>query len=869
MIGILWRLAGVVLAGVAFTAIARADTVDYLRDVKPILSRHCVLCHGPGRQESGLRLDTADLAKKGGESGPAIEPGNDHSLLLRAVRGEPDATRMPADGDPLSKAEIAILAIWIRAGAQAPAETPPALASDHWAFRPPVAAEIPASGAGSSNPIDAFLAAYRTKTGLVSRPPADRDTLLRRVTIDLLGIPPSPAEMEAFRADTSPDAFFRVVDRLLASPRHGERWGRQWMDVWRYSDWYGWLEEVRFSQRHIWHWRDWIIESINRDVSYRQMVVEMLAGDEVAPCDPSVLRATGYLARSWYRYNRNTWLQDTVEHTGKAFLGLTIHCARCHDHMYDPIRQEDYYRFRAFFEPYDVRTDRVGGEDDLLKAGLPRAYDKELSPATYLFVRGDDARPRKEAPLAPGLPPVLAKEPLAISRISLPPLAHQAGLDPQYRRVLIERAEQAAKAAEAAMRKDPGDKAALARLESATAHRTALLLRMAADDTRASRAPSAAALSSEACRAGRREALATTRADLVEAEAAIAKLSTNPPDDKGKKQRAALQKRIEEARTRLGALEKDAKAPEQYQPLGEIYPGESTGRRTALARWIVDRKNPLAARVLVNHVWLRHFGAPLVPTVFDFGRNGKPPTHPELLDWLAVWFMDHDWSMKKLHRLIVTSSAYSMDSAPDPANLAKDPDNKGYWRMSVRRMEAETVRDSLLFISGQLDFAMGGPELDHQAGEKNPRRSIYFRHAQEKQMSFLRQFDLAAVTECYQRPTTVMPQQALALANSDLAASASRSLAQRLVAESAFRDPIWSDEVFIDRAVRQILGRSPTGEERTLCQAFLHEQARRHADVPAGASGKPALARPREPNARARENLVHVLLNHNDFVTIR
>src|SRR2546421_7297886 len=263
----------------------------------------------------------------------------------------------------------------------------------HWAFAPPVRPPVPEvkNTGWVRNPVDAFVAAERERRGLTPRPEAPRHVLLRRVYLDLVGLPPTREELHAFLADTSPDAYEKVVDRLLASPRYSERWGRHWMDVWRYSDWAGYGAEVRESQPHVWQWRDWIVESLNGDKGYDRMVREMLAGDELAPADPATLRATGFLVRQYYKFNRNVVLDNTVEHTAKAFLGLTLNCARCHDHMYDPVAQKEYYSFRAIFEPCLARTDRVPGHLDTKELGLPRIYDATPDAPTYLFVRGNEA----------------------------------------------------------------------------------------------------------------------------------------------------------------------------------------------------------------------------------------------------------------------------------------------------------------------------------------------------------------------------------------------------------------------------------------------------------------------------------------------
>src|SRR5262249_19227380 len=278
---------------------------------------------------------------------------------------------------------------------------------EHWAYRPPVKPAVPASLPVGGNPIDAFLNAARQSKGLKASPAIAKDLWLRRVALDLVGLPPTRAELHAFRDDSSDDAFERAVDRLLASPAHGERWARHWMDVWRYCDGYGRPPELLFSHYHIWRWRDWIVESLNAGTGYDQMVIAMLAGDEVAPEDPNTLRATGFLARNWETFSRNKWLDSTIEHTSRAFLGVTIQCARCHDHKFDPIAQTDYYRMRALFEPYHIRIDRVPGQPDRVKDGLVRAFDDYLDTPTHLFVRGDETQPDTSRALPAGTPAVL------------------------------------------------------------------------------------------------------------------------------------------------------------------------------------------------------------------------------------------------------------------------------------------------------------------------------------------------------------------------------------------------------------------------------------------------------------------------------
>jgi mono/diheme cytochrome c family protein len=361
------RIAEWIKAGAPFDQAGNAELASFRKTVKPLLEANCVKCHNSQLKRSGFDLSSREALLRGGDTGPVVTPGDAKSSVLYKRIAHLEQPGMPFGGQKLPDAAIAQIADWINAGA--PYDAPLAAgkaALNHWAFKPPARSPVPEvkNRAWVRNPIDAFVAAEHEKRGLKPLASADKRPLLRRLYLDLIGLPPTPAEMNAFLADNSKDAYEKVVDKLLASPRYGERWGRHWMDIWRYSDWYGWRaqNQVRYSQRHIWHWRDWIIESVNKDKGYDEMIVEMLAGDELAPNNPDVTRATGYLARNWYMFDRNVWLKDTVDYTAMAFLGLTVKCARCHSHKYDPITHEDYYRLRAFFEPYDVRTDRVPGQ---------------------------------------------------------------------------------------------------------------------------------------------------------------------------------------------------------------------------------------------------------------------------------------------------------------------------------------------------------------------------------------------------------------------------------------------------------------------------------------------------------------------------
>jgi Protein of unknown function (DUF1553)/Protein of unknown function (DUF1549)/Planctomycete cytochrome C len=1114
----LWMLAltTVVMGICTFHLRAEERAVEFLRDVKPILAQRCYRCHSSLKEESSFRLDSVGAIMKGGDLGLVVVPGKSgESRLIEAVERRGDL-KMPPEGEPLTAAQIATLKAWIDAGAKPPAEGAEAKVS-HWSFVKPVRPEVPkpADPAWSANPIDAFVAAKHAELGLTPVSEAPPHVLLRRVYLDLTGLPPTPEDLAQLQSAVGgKKAYEAVVDRLLASPQYGERWGRHWMDVWRYSDWDGYGNEIRESKPHIWRWRDWIVESLNADKPYDRMVQEMLAADELAPDDPDSLRATGYLVRSWYKFNRNKWMDDAIEHTGKAFLGATFNCCRCHDHMYDPLAQQEYYQLRAVFEPYDIRTDRVPGQADTEKSGLVRVFDAKADAQTFVFVRGNEKDPLKDHPLSAAVPKVFASVPFAVEPVTLGPSAYYQGLAPFVReesqaaaqraidksKADLVKAEQALadakqKQAEAAARaaapapsapsaaaehfldddfskasdawqldvgawaykdgrlvqSDPRDEIcgiftrqphpqdfvatlrfkttggdmwksvgiafdarektdlqsvylsaqslgphlwvrtagqesypasapketavelgreielklavrgmlanvwvdgklvlahklatpraegrlilwtydataeflhatidrltddvrlaeasgtsaaspanlteavadaeqgltiALKTLVASEAAMSSLQARLAADQANYSNPPAASAkeLSLVASAFERNHVALAAEVALLEAQrkAAQAKRAVKEGDEKTKKASADADTAVMAAQKALEAAQKaTTELTANYTRLTPLNPATSTGRRLALARWITSRENPLAARVAINHIWLRHFGSPLVPTVFDFGMNGKPPTNQPLLDWLAVELMENGWQMKHIHKLIVTSRTYRLASTVgqmtnDQGPMTKDPENLYYWRANPRRLEAEAVRDATLFVAGSLDLARGGPDLDQTSGLTVPRRSIYFRSSKEKKMEFLSLFDSANPVECYRRSESIAPQQALAMANSTLTLAQSRILAKKLsdslgnvAAEEAPRR-------FVASAFVRILSREPTEAELTTCLDFLKEQAAKLADpksLTAFSAGPTASVPPAtEPVQRARENLVHVLLNHNDFVTVR
>ena len=1104
-------------------------SVDYEREIKPLLFQKCAACHGALKQSSGLRLDAGELIRKGGDSGPTVVAGNsDTSMLIERVTAQDHSVRMPPEGqgEKLTESQIDLLKRWIDQGADSPADEKipedPAL---YWSYRKPVRPEVPAvkNQAWVRNPIDAFIAVEHEKHGLTPSDVTSRDVWLRRVFLDLTGLPPTRAELHAFLQDQSDDAFEKVVDDLLARPAYGERWGRHWMDVWRYSDWYGsrGINEIRYSQRHIWRWRDWIVESLNNDKPYDQMVVEMLAGDELSPADANVLRATGFLGRNWYKFDRNVWMFDTVEQTSQAFLGLTLKCARCHDHKFDPITQEDYYHFRAFFEPHDVRTDPVSGNADtekdatlgpVLKEGVARAFDKTVDAKTFVFERGDNRYPDESKVMTPAVPKALGTLASGIQPVTLSSDAWYPQLRPAVADSLIAAAESratqaeqqitkaredsavAAKAVEAlqarleqqqsqtpnaaeippvlhdefqsrsdvwnvvsgnwswqdgkllessvgsfatvvanvvhprnfqarvryrtlqpgsyrsvgfsfdyidngnsqdiytstndtsqavqAFHRDKGqqfypqpgivktqlavgdettveitvrdqqltitlngqhkldytmpvarrdgkfalwvhngsaeflevdvrelvpdlndlrqrqliamNQVTLAEAKHVTAQQEAesIQARIAAErakhfgeleDVAKSKALSAS-------RAERHVAVAKLSEELLAAEQFLASVRGLTSASRADAASAAPENSaaaILEAEQKLSAAQQkltDAKtavdhADGTYAPLGETFPTTSTGRRLALARWITSPENPRASRIAVNHIWLRHFGEALVPSVANFGLNGQQPSNLNLLDWLATELTNNGWQMKSLHRTIVLSATYrqssvtSPQSAPIVANLTADPGNRLLWRMNSRRMEAEAVRDSILSAAGTLDPSRGGPEIPESEAQSNLRRSVYFRSTPNEKAGFLETFDAANPNECYRRQESVVPQQALALMNSRLALEHARLLAGRLSNHAGEGDTEDVRSSFITAAFETLLNREPTPSEVTTCQAFLK---RNTATVGAtnlavfSAGGESSQRAPATVAfLRARENLVHVLFSHSDFVTIR
>ncbi len=664
---------------------------------------------------------------------------------------------------------------------------------DHWAWKKPGRPKVPVNGLTSANPIDAFIRAKLADAKLASAPPAAREHLIRRVTFDLHGLPPTPEETLAFANDKAPDAWAKVVDRLLRSPRYGERWGRHWLDLARYADTNGY--EFDEPRPDAWRYRDYVIESFNDDKPYDRFVIEQLAGDEAFPDDPEALVATGFnllgpdmtdsADQAQRRYNTLTDMTDTA---ALAFLGLTVTCARCHDHKFEPISQKDYFRLQAFF-----------------------------ASATF----------RKDVPVAtPAEAKALAAAVRVYEEFTKDTRAQIAAVEGPHRERLYE--------------------AKLANLtaDARAAHRTA------PDQRNGGQLELVAETESKIRVADAEIEMSLTPDEIAKLKALKAKLRTfdiktppAPPVAMGLGDKPGTQpKTFLFARGELGKKGDEVVAgfPAILLPNGKEAPAavkalpNSTGRRLALANWIVGADNPLTARVIVNRLWQHHFGKGIVATASDFGMRGRPPTHPELLDWLATELVSGEWKLKRLHRLMLFSETYQQSTQVSEDAARIDPDNKLLARMNRLRLEGEAVRDALLAVGGRLNPKMGGPglvlpEASRAAGGSRPvavtpdtkeyaRRSVYLFSRRNLKLAFLEAFDLPdSNLSCPKRERSTTATQALALLNADETMTAAKSLADRLTREAKTGD----ERVAL--AYRLTLGRAPSAKEMDRAKAFLKD----------------------------------------------
>jgi mono/diheme cytochrome c family protein len=702
----------------------RDELALFENHVRPLLTTRCIKCHGAAKQESGLRLDSKRLATKGGDRGPAIVPGDpERSLLVQAARRSGEL-KMPPD-DSLKPEEVAGLVEWIRQGAPWPAESVrsstrggsiTAQERQFWSFQPlgPGAPPEVHDQSWLRTPIDRFILARLEAARLKPVGPADKRTLIRRATFDLTGLPPTPDDVEAFVADGSPDAFAKVVDRLLTSPAYGERWGRHWLDVVRYADTAG--ETADFPVREAYRYRNYVLASFNSDKPFDRFVREQIAGDLYANEGPpeqyeDLVAATGFIAVSRrFGFDSENYqyltIQDTIDTLGQAVLGLSLGCARCHDHKFDPVNAADYYALYGIFE--STRYAFPGSE----QSKRPRDFVPAVLPS--------DARRLKQFP------------------------------------VLYAVAEAESKNARIQLRGDP---------------------------------------------------------------------------------------------TRLGA-----EVPRRFLEIfggDRLPPGEKGSGRRQLADWITGRRAaPLTARVIVNRIWQHHFGSGLVRTENDFGARGAPPTHSELLDFLAARLIESGWSIKALHRLIMHSQTYQLSGGADATAAKRDPDDRWLSHFRRRRLDAEEIRDSLLWLGGNLDRSVGGPHpfppvqtwgftqhAPYSAVYDTNRRSVYLMTQRIKRHPFLALFDGADTNvSTAHRDATTVPTQALFLMNDPFVHGQSLQFAERLIAAAT------NEHQRIACAFQWALARPPESGEAERSAAFLASYRRELASSGLSAGEIPRMA---------------------------
>ncbi|MCI0745142.1 MAG: DUF1553 domain-containing protein [Verrucomicrobia subdivision 3 bacterium] len=767
--------------------------------IQPLLAEHCHKCHSHSADKikGGLVLDSLSGLLTGGDSGPAIVPGEpEKSLLIRAVRYTDENLQMPPKGKKLAAEHVAALTEWVRLGAPWPGgETNKVTARGRitdedrnwWSFQPLGSVRVPEMQDGwVRNDIDRFILQKLAWEGLRPSPEAGRQTLIRRLSFDLTGLPPTPEEVTGFMSDQSPQAYEHLVDRLLASPRYGEKWARHWLDLARYADSDGYrIDDYR---PHAWRYRDYVIAAFNSDKPYDLFVKEQLAGDELWPGKPEAMVATSFLRHWIYEYNNrdvkgqwNTILNDLTDTTGDLFLGLGMQCARCHDHKFDPILQRDYFRLQAFFAPILPRDDLPLATPEELKA-----YNEKLrvwEEATAEIRRELDAmeKPHLEA-AGEG---AIKKFPEDIQEMVRKPAASRTPYEHQiaelaYRQVLYEHNR------------------FQNRIKGREKDRWEELKRQLAefDHLRPPASPPG----------------------FTVTDVGPAAPPTIIPKSKNSEPVAPGYLTLLDERPAVIPVPASAR--------------NSTGRRTELARWITDPENPLTTRVIVNRIWQYHFGRGLVATSSDFGKLGELPSHPELLDWLAGRFVSDGWSLKKMHKLIVTSATYRQSSSEVEAfdseesnggrskgrtPALKDPENRWLWRMNVRRLEAEQIRDALLAASGELDLKAGGPGVD----ASKPRRTIYTKVMRNTRDPLLDVFDAPeGFVSTGQRNVTTTPSQALLMMNGPYLLQRARAMAARL-AEAKFA----TDQELVSHAYRIAFGREADSGEQSAGARFLREQA--------------------------------------------
>jgi hypothetical protein len=845
---------GLALSGSIFTFSGAETPVSFSKNIQPIFENSCWNCHGPSMQLSKLDLHTREGALKGGEHGAAIVPGKaEESRLYRLVAGL-EKPAMPLDGTKLNATQIAAIKTWIDEGAhwdvtvtenKVPANLTaspenaqlPPNARDYWAFKLPVQAPVPSLSANLTNPIDQFLEKVRREKGLKAAPKADRLTLVRRAYLDLLGLPPTPTETAEFLADTSAGAWPKLIDKLLASPHYGERWGRHWLDVARYADSSGYEDD--HDRPNAWKYRDYVIKSFNDDKPYNVFLKEQIAGDEMPNRNFDSIIATFFMragARVEAREKDNPqyrfdYLDDVIATVGKGTLGLTLQCARCHNHKFDPILQKDYYALEAALYGYVETTYPLVSPEEA------EAYNKKVAD-----VNGRQAPLRAqvrkiEAPYRQKLQAEAIKRDFPIN-------VQLAVAKPEAERTEGERllADQVLKSA---LFQLPIDKVIT---PEDAANRKALNDQIKEiEKERPKPLPTADIVTDGdyrfTPRAAGDEALpgkAGTKEDEIEGSF----LHTGS----GKYQVPPAYFLVRGDMNSRGALMKPGfvSVATYGTPPTELPPADNhtSGRRLALAEWLTARDNPLPARVMTNRIWAHHFGKGIVATLDNFGKMGDQPTHQELLDWLAVEFVNRGWSVKQMHRLMMTSEAYQMASRfNDAADTAKDPEDAYLWKYRIQRLDSEVIRDRMMATAGTIDLKVGGPPvfphvpeelLDavshsriHGIYNNDPdgpavwRRSVYVYMKRNLPFPMMQVFDLPDLNISYgARLVSTVPTQALTLMNNDFITHQAKLFADR-VKESAGDDPVKQ----IDLAYRLALTRPPTEKEMAVARDLVAKQS--------------------------------------------
>ncbi len=844
-------------------------------DVLPILLRHCTYCHGPRQKEGNLDLTTRAGMLRGGKSGPALVPGSpDQSLMIKRMRlGQMPPPKLLVEGSvkPADAGETEILAKWIANGAPEAAiapdvasTTPDPLVSDKdrefWAFKSPKPVSLPVVSARNRvrNPIDSFILQKLEAKGLSLATEADRMILLRRAYFDLTGLPPEPAEIERFRNDIAPGAYERLIDRLLASPRYGERWGRYWLDLAGYADSEG-KREQDLPRPQAWRYRDYVIKSLNSDKPYDRFLREQLAGDELADYEhaPEIteeladnLIATGFLRMApdatWanitgYATDRLDVIADEIDILGSAVMGLTMKCARCHSHKFDPIPHRDYYRllaiFKGAYDEYDwLRPDvRQGLGPISLDIRGGRLLPQVTSAERHTWEANEERITREASTIRAKLE---SKQNVLIAKY----LEKRLGDLPAVLRDDLK-----------AMLATPAEKRDAIQKYLATKFEKELRI-----DRTALKAIDAA-FKQESDQADAK--LTALEAKRQEAPKIQALWDRGAPSPTYIYKRGDLNTPGRLVGPGVPSMLTDGKTPFDVKP---PWPGaKSTGRRLAFANWITRPDHPLTARVAVNRLWQHHFGKGIVKSTGNFGKAGIPPTHPELLDWLAQEFVKGGWKSKAIHRLIMTSATYRQSSSVTAEQTKLDTDNALYSRMPLVRLDAEALYDTLLLISGRLDDKQFGPAdpvevrsdglVTPKGTRQGWRRMIYVRQSRKQIPTHLENFDYPQMNpNCIERRDSIVAPQALELMNAGMVHELGGQFAKRLEREAGK-----TRAAQIDRAYLIALSRLPSDEERQIGLEALDRLTKQWTQTLA-ASGKP------DPGLAAEKSLAtycHAIMN--------